>query len=195
MRESMLGVEEILEATAEVLRRHGPAKASVVDVARALGVSHGTVYRHFPSKVALREAVIRRWIDRTHDGHVGAADDASLPSPDRLRHWLSAVFHAKRATALKDPELFDTFCVLVTEQSEVVEDHIADLIAQIRIIVAEGARQGHFRAGDPDIVARAVFDATARFHHPAHAHEWHSPRVDQDFDAVCSLMLNGLVLE
>ena len=49
--------ERILQAAEEVLRRHGPAKANVVDVARALGVSHGTVYRHFPSKQALREAV------------------------------------------------------------------------------------------------------------------------------------------
>ncbi|MFC7510822.1 TetR/AcrR family transcriptional regulator [Streptomyces thermocarboxydus] len=59
-----LTAERILEAT-EVLRRHGPAKATVVDVARALGVSHGSVYRHFRTKAALREAVTKRWLDRT----------------------------------------------------------------------------------------------------------------------------------
>ena len=53
-------------AAEDVLRRHGPAKANVVDIARALGVSHGTVYRHFPSKQALREAVTRRWLDHFH---------------------------------------------------------------------------------------------------------------------------------
>ena len=36
----------------------------MVDVARALGVSHGSVYRHFASKAALREAVIERWLPR-----------------------------------------------------------------------------------------------------------------------------------
>jgi AcrR family transcriptional regulator len=46
--------EDILSAAEEVLRRYGPAKTNVVDVARALNVSHGTVYRHFPSKAALR---------------------------------------------------------------------------------------------------------------------------------------------
>ncbi|WP_436841019.1 TetR/AcrR family transcriptional regulator [Streptomyces bobili] len=45
-----LTAERILEATEEVLRRHGPANATVVDVARALGVSHGSVYRHFRTK-------------------------------------------------------------------------------------------------------------------------------------------------
>ena len=60
----MLTREEILDAAEEVLRRYGPAKANVVDVARALNVSHGSVYRHFPSKAALREAVAERWLER-----------------------------------------------------------------------------------------------------------------------------------
>ena len=51
-------------AAEDVLRRYGPSKATVVDVARALGVSHGSVYRHFPSKAALRDAVTECWLAR-----------------------------------------------------------------------------------------------------------------------------------
>ena len=60
----ILTPERILEVTEDVLRRYGLAKATVVDVARALDVSHGSVYRHFPSKASLREAVAKRWLDR-----------------------------------------------------------------------------------------------------------------------------------
>ena len=60
----VLTPERILEVTEDVLRRFGLAKATVVDVARALDVSHGSVYRHFPSKASLREAVAKRWLDR-----------------------------------------------------------------------------------------------------------------------------------
>ena len=56
--------DRILDAAEEVLRRYGPPKATVVDVARALDVSHGTIYRHFPSKPALRDAVAARWLPR-----------------------------------------------------------------------------------------------------------------------------------
>ncbi|GAB3955507.1 hypothetical protein GCM10027614_65040 [Micromonospora vulcania] len=59
-----LSAGRILDAAEEVLRRYGPAKATVLDVARALGVSHGSVYRHFASKAALREAVAERWLAR-----------------------------------------------------------------------------------------------------------------------------------
>ena len=62
----VLTPERILEVTEDVLRRFGLAKATVVDVARALDVSHGSVYRHFPSKASLREAVAKRWLDRVN---------------------------------------------------------------------------------------------------------------------------------
>ena len=75
-----LNADTILSATEEVIRRHGPAKATVLDVARALGVSHTAVYKHFPSKAALREAVTRRWLSRDRDRLAAIARDTRLPS-------------------------------------------------------------------------------------------------------------------
>ncbi len=63
MGDAVLAPERILQAAEDVLRRFGPEKATVVDVARALGVTHGSVYRHFASKAALRDAVVRRWLE------------------------------------------------------------------------------------------------------------------------------------
>ncbi len=40
--------------------------------------------------------------------------------------------------------------------------------------------------------ARAVFQATGRFHDPAHAGEWDSPEADADFEATVDLLLRGL---
>ena len=77
----VLTPERILEATEEVLRRYGLAKATVVDVARALDVSHGSVYRHFPSKASLREAVARRWLDRANAPLQKVAESTG-PAPD-----------------------------------------------------------------------------------------------------------------
>src|SRR5689334_23685829 len=114
-----LTAERILEATEEVLRRYGPAKATVVDVARALGVSHGSVYRHFRTKAALRAAVTKRWLDRTSEVLDGIAAQDRDPEA-RLRDWLAALFTAKRRKAGDDPELFATYMVLTGESGEVV---------------------------------------------------------------------------
>ncbi|MFE9750829.1 TetR family transcriptional regulator [Saccharothrix saharensis] len=191
MAEGALTAEVILSTTEDVLRRFGPAKATVVDVARALGVSHGSVYRHFPTKTALREAVTQRWLDRAHAG-LGELAAADTPAPQRLRDWLAALFEAKRRKALGDPELFATFSVLVNENSAVVAAHIAAMVEDLTRIVADGVASGDFTTPDPAVSAKAVFDATARFHDPAHAADWSAPDVDAAFDAVVSLLVAGL---
>ncbi|MET8955131.1 TetR family transcriptional regulator [Streptomyces sp. NPDC004393] len=187
-----LTAERILEATEEVLRRHGPAKATVVDVARALGVSHGSVYRHFRTKAALREAVTQRWLDRASGRLAGIAARDSDPEA-RLRDWLSALFEAKRHKAGDDPELFATFSVLTGENSQVVDQHIADLLGQLTEILRDGVARGVFATAlDPAVTARAVFDATGRFHDPFYAREWGRPGIQAEFDAVVDLLLRGL---
>lgn len=194
-----LDAETILATTEEVLRRHGPGKATVVDVARALGVSHAAVYRHFPSKAALREAVVRRWAARAHDSLAAVADDTSLAPPERLRAWLHALFQAKRAKALGDPELFATYGVLVAEHSQVIEELRTGQFQQLRGIIADGVATGVFAAlpphADLDETTRAVFEATALFQHPAHKAVWNEEGIGHRLDAVCTLVLNGLAAQ
>ena len=87
--------ERILEAAEEVLRRYGPAKANVVDVARALGVSHGSVYRHFGSKAALRDAVTDRWLSEISKPLAAVAAGKGT-APERIRRWLDLLVRGKR---------------------------------------------------------------------------------------------------
>ena len=191
MTDAPLTPERILEAAEEVLRRFGPAKATVVDVARALGVSHGSVYRHFPSKAALRDAVTERWLAR-----VSAPLEAIVaergPAPERLRRWLETLIAAKRSRALSDPELFATYQALFADAREVIAAHVDALVSQLARIIEGGMARGEFAEGDPRAAARAVLDATGRFHNPAHASEWADPSIDAAFEGVWSLVLRGL---
>lgn len=186
-----LTAERILEATEEVLRRHGPAKATVVDVARALGVSHGTVYRHFRTKAALREAVTKRWLDRTSQTLSRFVTEDRDPET-RVRDWLAGLFEAKRRKAGGDPELFATYSVLAVEAGEVVGEHIDELTGQLTAIVRAGVGNGVFTVPDPAVAARAVFQATGRFHDPSYAREWQKPGVEAEFEAMVELLLRGL---
>ncbi|RKR90521.1 TetR family transcriptional regulator [Micromonospora pisi] len=191
MADTTLTSGQILEAAEDVLRRFGPAKTTVVDVARVLGVSHGSVYRHFPSKAALREAVAERWLERAH-APLPALTSADLPASQRLRAWLTTLAAEKRTKALEDPELFATYMVLVRESSAVVAEHVEDLIRQIALIIEDGVADGDFAATDVHRTARAVLQATARWHDPVHAPDWVEPGVADALEAVCDLVLDGL---
>lgn len=192
MSETALTRENILDAAEDVLRRYGPAKANVVDVARALGVSHGSVYRHFPSKAALRDAVTERWLARVSDPLAETAN-ASGPALQRLRRWLDQLIAAKRGKTLAEPELFATYRAIVSESRDVVMRHVETLVEQIANIVADGVKSGELHVDDPVAAARAIFDATSRFHNPAHALEWRDTAAsDAAFERVWGLIAAGL---
>ncbi len=191
MTDDVLTSERILDATEEVLRRFGPAKATVVDVARVLGVSHGSVYRHFPSKAALRDAVTERWLAK---GLVPLAVVVAEqgPATERLRRWLDLLISSKRSRAFDDPELFATYMELAKEAREVARIHVDHIAEQATQIIADGVAQGEFTTSDPVSTGRAVLYATARFHYPIHASEWSDPGIDAAFESVWSLILCGL---
>jgi AcrR family transcriptional regulator len=181
----------ILDTAEDVLRRFGPAKASVVDVARALDVSHGSVYRHFASKAALRDAVTQRWLARVSEP-LEAIVMRKGKASRKLHDWLVLLATTKQGMATGDPELFETFHELTLQSREVVAAHVDHLSDQLGRIVAQGMEDGDFAPGDPSAVGRAVLNATAKFHHPAHAGEWGDPGLAEQLQAVYRLILNGL---
>lgn len=187
----VLTPERILEVTEDVLRRFGLAKATVVDVARALDVSHGSVYRHFPSKASLREAVAKRWLDRVSTPLAKIAESPE-PAPAKLDRWLRTLFAAKHKLVLEDPEMFATYLALAREACKTVHGLKACLTGQLALILSDGVKQGAFEIADVEATAQAIFDAVTRFHHPAHAEEWNDPQLPARIDSLIALLLRGI---
>lgn len=187
-----LTAERIVQATEEVLRRRGFAKATVVDVARALGVSHASVYRHFASKAALHEAVTKRWLNHTLSSLAAIAAEDRAPEL-RLHDWLAALFAANRRKWHEDPELFAAYKALAAELEGPVASHVDDLTAQLAQIIHSGADIGTFAiVSDPTTIARTVFQATGRFHDSYHSRDWEQSDIQAQFETVVDLVLRGL---
>jgi AcrR family transcriptional regulator len=77
----------ILEAANRILSEKGVA-ASLDEIAQAAGVGNGTLYRHFPNRAALVEAVCR---EDTRELVEAAAFFAETLAPlEALRSWMTA---------------------------------------------------------------------------------------------------------
>jgi AcrR family transcriptional regulator len=76
--------ERILEIAKEVFTRDG-ASASLDEIARVAGVGPGTLYRHFPTREALIEAVYHNEVEKL----AAAADrfGETMPPLEALRAW------------------------------------------------------------------------------------------------------------
>jgi AcrR family transcriptional regulator len=105
--------ERVLEA-AKVVFSAGGADASLEAVARAADVGIGTLYRHFPTREALFEAVYRREVQQLADLAEELKQEAQ--PVEALRHWMRSIVEfvatkkgmsaALALVAYKNTELF-----------------------------------------------------------------------------------------
>jgi AcrR family transcriptional regulator len=75
----------ILEAAKDAFTRSG-ADASLDDIARQAGVGAGTLYRHFPTRDTLIEAVYRSEVEKLAAAQREFAE--TMPPIDALRAWM-----------------------------------------------------------------------------------------------------------
>jgi AcrR family transcriptional regulator len=85
--DSLRNRERVLAAARTVFAAGGPA-ASLEAVARAAGVGIGTLYRHFPTRETLFEAVYRREVEQLVE--LAEQLGADLPPLEALRAWMHA---------------------------------------------------------------------------------------------------------
>src|SRR4051794_10603045 len=189
-----LTLARILAAAEDVIRRFGPSRATVVDVARALGVSHTAVYKHVASKAELRDMVVGRWIGSTMPP-LRAIAARPGPAPQGLRELIDALIAVKRRRAADDPELFAAYRTLAVDAESAVSAHSDEMINLVATVIRSGVEEGAFHTVDSTAMGRAVLVATSRFHHPAHAAEWSDPAIDAAYDDVWQLVMDGLRAE
>jgi len=77
--------ERVLEVAKQAFRRSG-ANASLDDIAKDAGVGAGTLYRHFPTRDTLIEAVYRTEVEKLAAAQKKFSE--TLPPIEALRAWM-----------------------------------------------------------------------------------------------------------
>ena len=145
----------------------GYQKTAVADIARELGMSPANVYRFFPSKSAINEALAERLLAAIRADARALAADAAVPPPERLRRLLRLVFDRHLALFFSERRLHDMVTAAMAEHWGVIERFVAEVEASIAAVVADGQARGDFAAGDPTQSARLVRQAMLVWTHPA----------------------------
>ena len=136
-----------------------------MDVAKSLGVSHSALYKLFPDKDALMDAVSDRWL-KDVEMKLEAIARRRAPTAKRVRDWFVLLHGLKRQKVEADPELYGAFDAAATRSRPFIERHLQVMREQLTRIVSEGMASGDVRRGDAKQVAQTLFQATVAFHHP-----------------------------
>src|ERR1700689_3124105 len=130
--------ERILEVAKQAFTRSG-ANASLDDIAKEAGVGAGTLYRHFPTRDALIEAVYRTEVEK-----LAAAEkkfSESLPPIEALRAWMLLFVDHIAAKQIIAPALN----TLVGGPSKLFEGSRAQIQAAVNALVKRAIKSGDMR--------------------------------------------------
>jgi AcrR family transcriptional regulator len=154
----------ILEIATSSLRDHGPHRTTIVDIAAAAGMSHANVYRYFPSKAALFDAVTAAWL-RPIEAQLRVISEGPDPASDKLERLLLTLHRAYRDKLEGDPALFAVLVDNVRNHTALVRRHRLRVQQDVLAVIVEGVAQASF-AGEPRAAMILAFDLCHRFIHP-----------------------------
>jgi AcrR family transcriptional regulator len=171
--------QALLSAAAAAFVEHGADDVSLEEVARRAGVGIGTLYRHFPTRQALLEAVYRDQVE----GLCARAEEllATAPPGEALTAWLRSLVQfsstkrslasAMLATPDKDSELFSSCGAMVRQSADA--------------LLARAQEAGDVRpdARSADLI-RLVHAVSMAVQHP--------PADDGQADRLIGLIVDGL---
>lgn len=142
--------QRILDVAKEAFTRSG-ANTSLDDIAKQAGVGPGTLYRHFPARDALLEAVYRSEVEK-----LAAAEKQFakvLPPLEALRAWMLLFVDYVAAKQIIAPALN----TLVGGHSKVFEASYSLIWDAIRALVKRAIKSGDIRPDlDPIDLLRAL---------------------------------------
>lgn len=150
--------KEILEAAITLFARNGFTGTGVSDVAKAAGVSHGTVFLYFPSKEALFEAALLEPLAEAEEPFMGLGRMEGSPRERiarMVREQLNAFARQESYVRLTQYVLGlrDRF----PELSQHLFDFAAKATRTLAAVIAEGQALGELPSGDPEHIAWAYF--------------------------------------
>src|SRR5579871_4475929 len=130
--------ERILEVAKEAFSQLG-ANASLDDIAKEAGVGAGTLYRHFPTRDALLEAVYRTEVEKLAAAQQKFAE--TMPPIEALRAWMLLFVDYIAAKQIIAPALN----TLVGGPSKLYEGSRAHIQGAIEALVKRAIKSGDIR--------------------------------------------------
>jgi AcrR family transcriptional regulator len=142
--------ERILEVAREAFTEHG-REATLDDIARRAEIGPGTLYRHFPTREALVEAVFRGQVEKLTSA--GECYSVTMRPLEALRAWMLLFIDYVACKLLILPAM-DT---VPGGSTRMIEGTRSQIHSTFRGLVQHAIVSGDFRAGtDPDDIMRAL---------------------------------------
>ena len=156
---------KILTESERLFRHYGYSKTTMSDIADGCGMSAANLYRFFPSKLALVEAICTR-ITSEIERRLYAIVRADEPASVRLERFVNEMHQHTLENLLDHRKVHEMVVVAMEEQWHAVRAHLDRMALYIGEIIKDGIAAGEFRQQDVHRAAKCVHSAMACLCHP-----------------------------
>ena len=157
--------ERIMEAAEALFRRMGFAKTAVADIAAELGMSPANIYRFFPSKNAIVEAICQRALAEVEEKAWSIARSRGSAA-QRLERLFLEILAYHKENFLEEQRVHDIVMVAIELSWAAIRAHKDVVRNVVELIVREGIEAGEFEHIPPRETAELILRAMVCFTHP-----------------------------
>ena len=184
--------DQILDAAKKRFSHFGYAKTTMAEVAGDCAMSPGNLYRFFPGKLDIAEAIATedysKHLDHLRKLAVAPGKDARTRLHDLLFEELRRTYHKLE----KDPRAFEMARVISTERPKFAIWMLENERKILVDLLEEAERRGEFSIADKEFTAEMVQAATMKFRYPQLWSKLTLPKLERDLEGVMNLLIDGL---
>ncbi|HEY2228750.1 MAG TPA: TetR/AcrR family transcriptional regulator [Xanthobacteraceae bacterium] len=155
----------IVEVAEALFRRLGYAKTAVADIAAELGMSPANVYRYFPSKNAIVEAICRHCLSDVEEQAWKVAR-SKAPAAERLERLILEILAYHKENLITEKRVNDMVLAAIEHSWETIRTHKEVMANVTELILRDGIEAGEFEPVDPRATAGLIMRSVVCFTHP-----------------------------
>lgn len=184
--------ERILDAARKRFAHFGYGKTTMAELASDCGMSPGNLYRFYPGKLDIADAIAREEESERLKALEALAKARGRPARVRLHDYF---FHELRTTYKRfeqDPNAIEIARIISRERQDFGESRIAAERTMIAHMLREGTEADEFMVGDTAYTAEMIHSATLKFRFPQRWTHTPLPVLERELEGVLRLLIDGL---
>ncbi|MFL6689678.1 MAG: TetR/AcrR family transcriptional regulator [Alphaproteobacteria bacterium] len=185
--------DRIMEAAKSRFSHFGYGKTTMAEVASDCEMSPGNLYRFFPGKLDIAEAIATEDYEK-HLEHLRRLAQASGRSArDRLHDLLFEELRRTYHKLEKDPRALEMAQVIAHQRPQFAHWMLANEREILVELIDEAELRGEFRPpGDKEEIAEMIQSATMKFRYPQLWSKLTLPKLERELEGVLRLLTEGL---
>jgi AcrR family transcriptional regulator len=185
--------DKIVDAAKKRFSHFGYGKTTMAEIATDCGMSPGNLYRFFPGKLDIAEAIA----SEDYETHLTQARKIALApgrnARERLRDLLFAELRRTYHKLEKDPRVLEMATQIGHERPQFINWMLANERKILVELMEEAEKRGEMMPpGDKEEIAEMIQSATMKFRYPQLWSKLSLAKLERELDGVLNLMFQGL---